>query len=414
MNIQDQIHEKICNQCDPATKWFTERSRSLAFPIYASFDVRDSGEKIGPVDANIFPAGFNNICPTDKDSAGEIVSRYMKQHHPSVKNVALLCEEHTGNVYYWENIRTLLKIFESAGLAVQAAIPRELSEPITVKTSSGSDVVVHFAENKNGDVWVGGVKADLVICNNDFSDGYSEWSRNLRTPFNPPYELGWYQRKKYTFFQQYNELAGGFAKVIGVDARLLQVATDVFSGFDANDEDSRKALASKVDSFLASLRQQYKAQGITSEPFCFLKNNSGTYGLAVMQAHSGAEILDWNNKIRKKMKAAKGGRDVTELIIQEGIPTKYREPDGGSAEPCIYTVGDELVGGFLRSHSERGPDESLNSPGAVYKRLCVSDLQVKIADCPMENVYGWISRLGVLAIALEARAGSIAFNGYKI
>ncbi len=413
MYIQDEIHNKIVENCSRVTEWYHERAKGLEFPVYASFDVRDSGEKVVPVDANLFPAGFNNICPTDKEAAHEIVRRYVSNHYGEVKSLALLCEEHTGNVFYWENIRTLLKIFEAAGYSISACLPREMNQPVTVATSSGANVVVHSAINRDGQMWVDNQKIDLVICNNDFSVDYEQWYEGIRTPFNPPRELGWYRRKKYSFFQQYNVLVTDFAKLIDINPNCLQVATDVFSPFDANDVDSRDQLAKKVDEFLDRIREQYKIQGIKSEPFCFLKNNSGTYGLAVMQARSGAEIQDWNNKVRKKMRAAKGGREVTELIIQEGIPTRYHEPDGGAAEPCIYTVGDDLVGGFLRSHSEKGPDESLNSPGAVYKRLCVSDLQIKIANCPMENVYGWVSRLGVLAIALEAQTGDIKFYGCR-
>ena len=402
-SIQDFIHNKIVERCDRAMGWFHERAKGLAFPVYASFDIRDSGEKIAPVDANLFPAGFNNICPMDQDSAGEIVRQYVNRHYHKPKKLALLCEEHTSNIYYWENIRALLRIFGEAGYSVQACVPQDLPGPMNVATASGASVTVHSAVNRDGEVWIGDQKMDLVICNNDFSNGYEEWSRGLKTSFNPPKELGWYRRKKFSFFQQYNSLVGEFADLIGVEAKSLQVETEAFSPFDANDPDSRAELAKRVDEFLKR----------TGAPFCFVKNNSGTYGLAVMQVYSGAEIQDWNTKVRKKMRAAKGGRDVTEVIIQEGIATRFREPDGGSAEPCIYTVGDGLVGGFLRSHAEKGPDESLNSPGAVYKRLCVSDLQVKIADCPMENVYGWISRLGVLAIALEARAGGIEFVGYQ-
>jgi glutamate--cysteine ligase len=72
------------------------------------------------------------------------------------------------------------------------------------------------------------------------------------------------------------------------------------------------------------------------------------------------------------------------------------------------------VGGFLRTHAEKGPEESLNSPGAVYKRLCMSDLHVDMPDCPMENVYGWISKLSVLAMAFEAREANVQFKSYSI
>ena len=43
-----------------------------------------------------------------------------------------------------------------------------------------------------------------------------------------------------------------------------------------------------------------------------------------------------SGKIRKKLKASKGGGAVSGLIIQEGIPTALSSPEGQSAEPVIY------------------------------------------------------------------------------
>jgi len=75
-------------------------------------------------------------------------------------------------------------------------------------------------------------------------------------------------------------------------------------------------------------------------------------------------------------------------------------------------IGCELAGGFLRTHSEKSATESLNSPGAVYKRLCVTDLYDNRMKCPKENVYGWSAKLGLLAIGLEAQDMQIKFDKY--
>ncbi|MBY0453114.1 MAG: glutamate--cysteine ligase, partial [Bdellovibrionaceae bacterium] len=63
-------------------------------------------------------------------------------------------------------------------------------------------------------------------------------------------------------------------------------------------------------------------------------------------------------------------------------------------------------------HAEKSSTESLNSPGAVYKRLCVTDLATERETCPDENVYGWSAKLGLLAIGLEAQDMSIEFKKY--
>jgi glutamate--cysteine ligase len=382
-------------------------------PLYASFDVRDSGQLLAPVDANIYPAGFNNICPVDQENAPLLIKSFLQKHYPNVgTKIGLLAEEHTSNAYYWQNIVTIKTLLERAGYTVVVAWPKSLPEPVTVRSIQGQELLVFGSHNENGKTTVGDSNVDMLVCNNDFSNSYADWTKSLATPMNPPYQLGWYQRKKHHFFQHYNQLVEDFAKLIQIPAGYMRVETELFANFDVYDPDRLEALAAHVDTFLNKMKLKYEKLEISDKPFCFVKNNAGTYGLAVTQVFSGDDVREWNNKARKKMQAAKGGRQVDELIIQEGIPTMFQE-GGGAAEPCIYTIGEELVGGFLRTHSEKGPEESLNSPGAVYKKLCMSDLLTDRQGCPMENVYGWVAKLGVISIAREAREAQIPFPAYQ-
>ena len=160
---------------------------------------------------------------------------------------------------------------------------------------------------------------------------------------------------------------------------------------------------------LVVLQREYQDLGIETKPFVFIKNNSGTYGLGVLKAESGDDIRGWNYKSKKTMKAVKGGGTISEVIIQEGVPTHIMDAES-AAEPVIYMVGNQLAGGFLRTHNKKGPEGNLNSPGAVYKKLCISDLSVDTEGCPMENVYGWLARLGVMAIAREAHRSNIVIR----
>ena len=41
--------------------WMKAKRSEVPIPIYGSVDVRDSGWKVAVVDANHFPAGFNNV-----------------------------------------------------------------------------------------------------------------------------------------------------------------------------------------------------------------------------------------------------------------------------------------------------------------------------------------------------------------
>lgn len=421
MNRKDELHRAIVAKLPQIRDWFQSERVQVDLPFYSSYDIRDSGYKVVNVDANIYPAGFNNICATDRESAPPLVRYYIDRHYGrgaggnGVKRLMLITEEHTNNPYYWDNVFTLREILTGAGLEVCVAIPRlhekTGKERATMKAASGRTVEVVSVNVSAGRVQCACFEPDLIVSNNDFSEFYQEWGEKLEVKLNPPRELGWWQRKKSTYFKHYNDLATEFAQVADVDPWLLTVETELFAGFDISDPGSREKLAVRVQAMIDRMKQQYAARGISGDPVTFVKNNAGTYGLAVMRVASGEEVLNLNNRSRTKMKAAKGGREVEEVIIQEGVPSIV-QAEGVTAEPTLYLFGCQLAGGFLRSHSEKGPTESLNSPGAVYKRLCVSDLKISVEGNPLENVYGWIARLGVLAIGREAREMGVQYVGY--
>lgn len=406
--IQESLHQVYCAVSGPLGDWYEEKTKDLDVPIYSSYDIRDSGFKVANVDANIYPAGFNNICATDKDYAIQIFAEALeKRYGKALERIMLVTEEHTNNPYYWENVITIKALLESSGKKVLLAVPRRLEELLEVKSVSGLTIAVAsaFEDSK----WVKEFRPQLIISNNDFSDAYEEWAPQVTLPMNPPRELGWYQRKKSSYFKFYNQLVTEFSAVAKIDPFLLNVHTELFENFELSDEDVMQKLAGRVDNMVAHLKIEYAKRNISEEPTIFIKNNAGTYGLGVTQARSGADVMEWNYKSRKKMKAAKGGREIQDVILQEGIPSRVLA-DGATAEPVIYMVGCHLAGGFLRSHAEKSRTESLNSPGAVYKRMCVSDLEVNTAGSPLENVYGWSAKLGLLAIGLEARELNVNFN----
>ncbi|MCV4690740.1 glutamate--cysteine ligase, partial [Escherichia coli] len=75
---------------------------------------------------------------------------------------------------------------------------------------------------------------------------------------------------------------------------------------------------------------------------------------------------------RNKMSVIKDGQEVSEVIIQEGVPT-YERINDAVAEPVVYMIDRYVVGGFYRVHAERGIDENLNSPGASFVPLAFAE-----------------------------------------
>ena len=436
-SFRDFIHQRIMDRLKEAEAWFIEKSKGRHFPFYSSFDIRDSNWKAACVDANVFPAGFNNICVEDQRRAASLMRAYLKSRFPKLRQVIILAEEHTKNLYYWDNVSVIQLLVEQAGFETMICVPgHRILSAQKIKTASGKELSIRLLreeiEKKRAKKTAEGVRKKakdqtedqiedqtekrtkdpteerekrgggelLILSNNDFSIPYDLPSD---IPCEPPPEMGWMKRKKQSFFKEYNLLAEEFASLLGIDPWHLTIATELFRPFDVESKENMSDLQSKAEAMLQSLRERqervYPEGG--EEPYLFLKNNSGTYGLGVMDIKNPEDLKHLSWKSRKKMKASKAGRGISEIIIQEGIPTALPIPEKQSAEPVIYMLGCETAGGFLRSHSTKDRRASLNSPGAVFRRFCMSDLEFRTPGLVMENVYSWLAKIGCLALSRE-------------
>lgn len=384
------IHQKIIDNLKEIQKWFLDKSKHKKFPFYSSFDIRDSNFKAACVDANVFPAGFNNICDEDQKGASRLIKDYLNENYSFAKRLILLSEEHTRNLYYWDNIFAIKTLIESSGRSVIVCVPgNQIKKSQKIKTAGGRELFVQLLSE---------VKGDLIISNNDFSM-HCDLPKDIVC--DPPFKMGWIFRKKHHFFKEYNLLAEEFANLLKIDSRYLTIETKLFTPFDMKSEKNLSDLKTCSAGMFQLLKEQQKQLQIRDEPYIFLKNNSGTYGLGVMSVDDPQNLSQWSYKARKKMTSSKGETRNDEIIIQEGIPTALQGLDKQSAEPVIYMVGCKLAGGFLRVHSKKDSKTNLNSPGAVFRRLCMSDLEIKVQGLNMENVYGWLAKLGTLALSRE-------------
>ena len=391
-SFRNQIHQKIIDNLKELEMWFSEKTHSKKLPFYSSFDIRDSSFKIACVDANVFPAGFNNICEEDQKRTSGLIKTYLKQHHSSTEKILLLAEEHTRNLYYWDNIFIIQSLIETAGYQTAVCVPgKHITSPQKMTTASGRTVDLKLLNEEAG---------DLIISNNDFSVQYNLTQHRKCIP---PIFMGWLFRKKHHFFKEYNLLTAEFADLLKIDPWHLKIETKLFAPFEMQSQDNLLKLKSSAFEILESLKKNYHSFSIPDKPYLFLKNNSGTYGLGIINIHDPEELNHWSYQSRKKMKAVKGEKTIKEIIIQEGIPTTLFSSDNKSAEPVIYMIGSQVAGGFLRSHKTKDHKTNLNSPGVVFKRLCMNDLEIKIQGLAMENVYSWLAKIGCLALYEEMK-----------
>ena len=138
-----------------------------------------------------------------------------------------------------------------------------------------------------------------------------------------------------------------------------------------------------------------------------VKADAGTYGMGVMTVRDADEVIGLNRKQRNKMSVIKEGLAVSEVLIQEGVPTCETVHDA-VAEPVIYLIDRYVVGGFYRVHSNRGKDENLNAPGMHFEPLAFeTSCSLPAPGCNPDDppnrfyAYGVVARLAALAAAIE-------------
>ncbi|VDN04215.1 unnamed protein product, partial [Onchocerca ochengi] len=59
---------------------------------------------------------------------------------------------------------------------------------------------------------------------------------------------------------------------------------------------SLETVAAKVDQVLSLVQKKYEEYKIKTQPYVFIKANNGTYGMGIITAVSGEEILTLNKK----------------------------------------------------------------------------------------------------------------------
>jgi len=394
-------------------RWFRLEWMEHTPPFYTSVDIRNAGFKLAPVDTNLFPGGWNNLTPEMLPLAVQAAMAAIEKICPEAKNLLLIPEKHTRNTFYLSNVARLKQIFTLAGLNVRlGSLDKDLTEPITFELPDGESVTVEPLLRSKRRLGLKHFDPCTVLLNNDLSAGIPEVLTQLHEQYLlPPLHAGWTMRRKSLHFQAYEEVAKKFAKLLGMDPWLINPMFNHCGEVDFAAEQGLECVKSNVDALLTKVRRKYKEYGIGEKPFVVVKADNGTYGMGIMTVRDAKELDELNRRTRNKMSVVKDGQEVTEVIIQEGVPTFERLNDA-VAEPVVYMMDRYVVGGFYRIHASRGIDENLNAPGAEFVPLAFAESHhlprpgVKPgASAPNRfYMYGVIGRLAMLAASYELEA----------
>ena len=403
-----ELERLVLDRRPEIERWFRARFGEHEVPFYSSVDLRNSGFKLAPVDTNLFPGGFNNLNPDFLPLCIHAAMSAIQKLCPDAQKLVLVPENHTRNLFYLQNVATLKRILEGAGLAVRigSLIP-DLAGPTEVQAAGGEKLLLEPLKRRGNRVVLDGFDPCAVLLNNDLSGGVPAMLLGLEQRVVPPLLAGWSTRRKTQHFAAYEGVAEDFAELLGIDPWFLNPVFSQCGQVNFAEKAGEECLAANVEEVLAQVREKYDEHGITAAPFAIVKADAGTYGMGIMTVKSVDDVRNLNRKARNKMSVIKEGQPVTEVIIQEGVYT-FEDVDGAVAEPVIYMIDQFVVGGFYRVHDARGKDENLNSPGMEFRPLAF-ETDCHSPDCagapgdPPNRfyTYGVVARLATLAAAVE-------------
>jgi len=384
--------------------WFSEQRKIGAPYIYTSVDLRHSGLRLVPVDTNLYPAGFNNLSLAARARASRFMHHYLYEYVPQAKRILIVPENHTRNIGYLENLAVLSDILTQAGYETRIG-SMHAEEELSLETMTGRTIFQSPVLKENGKlVTKDGFAADAIILNNDMTGGMHPLLEDLTQPIFPPPQMGWYIRRKSVHFTAYQRLADDFGARFDLDPWLIATGSYHCGRVDFKERTNLECVAKSIDTLLAHTREKYAQYGIEEAPYVFIKADSGTYGMGIMTVQSGAEILEMNKKERNKMQVVKEGARVSEVIIQEGIPT-VDAVSGKPAEPMVYMIDGLPVGGMYRVNGARDNMNNLNAAGMEFVGMCdemeSSDTDRRsVKECDF-RAYGLIAAIAALAAAQE-------------
>ncbi len=391
------LTEILESKREEITEWMAKKRKEVPIPIYGSVDIRDCGWKVAVVDANHFPAGFNNVSKDDEEVLSNLLHDHIIRKIPTCKWVHLYPESHTRNPGYVENVSTIKRLIEKAGFRCTVGSP-ELEGHGSLDGITGP-LLLDQVLITNDEISIKGEKPDLVMLNNDLTEGMVDGLS--ASDVSPPPHMGWQRRRKSEHYQHLQQYIEEICEIIEVNPWHL--LTDWFVSEDKclERESCRRMLASEVDEFLARIAAKYDALGIDREPVAFIKNDRGTYGLGIMTVTSGDQLLTLSNRKFKKLMYSKGGVDVENFLIQEGVPTTMKTSDGATVEPVVYLVDGEAASWFYRINNKKGEMENLNSPSARFSSFS------EVGDSFGTHARTWhalVAELSMLAMGAESQA----------
>lgn len=408
INTKDELEKFVVENWDSINQYIDTLQKNFPMPIYTSVDIRESTSRFAPVDNNLYPAGFNNICALDLNVCSDRLKNIIVSYSPNANSIGIIPESHTKNKFYLDHLYTLHSLLSKSFTNVEIISPDpdffdqaktegllNSNNCIELVSQSGHPLIIKQVQVENRR-FISSSKTnyDVILMNHDQSKPLPVDWRNLTDKVFPSPLLGWTVRQKNQHFKFYEKVTNEFCNYFSIDPWLIRARFNTVDGIDFETKEGIEILANSVEDLINKI--PYK------DPSIFVKASQGTYGMGISVVKSKDEILNMNRKSRNKMDVGKNNLKFMNVLIQEGIETMIKV-DEHPAEVTIYLIGGKSSGGFMRINPLKDSNSNLNSKGMIYKKYCISDIcQGQDYTCK-EAVYCLIARLSTIATAIELK-----------
>ena len=409
----NELEQRVIDSMPATERWFRLEWMEHTPPFYSSVDIRNAGFKLAPVDTNLFPGGWNHLTPEMLPLAVQAAMAAIEKICPEARNLLIIVENDTRNSSYLSNVAQLQRIFSMGGLNVRiGSVSPDVKETTVIELPTGEHITLEPVQRSRHRLGLKHFDPCTILLNNDLSAGAPGILEDLHEQYLlPPLHAGWSVRRKSNHFRSYEEITKRFGKLLGIDPWLINPLFGKCEPSDFATDTGLDALQSTVDTVLTKIRRKYKEYGINEKPFVVVKPDNGSYGAGVLTVRDVKDLLALSPATRAQLAMTHDGQPVREAIVQEGVLTQERIA-GAVAEPVVYMMDRYVVGGFYRSHAERGADENLNLPGAQFVPLAfdhsthMHQLGTRPAALAPNRfyMYGVVARLAMLAASYELEA----------
>jgi len=408
--MNKQVFSSIKKHSYEASGWFENHAKKIPVPFLSAVTIKDSGFKLSVSDFQLFPSGLNHLSSSDLSKAPKLAKKYFKRFHEDLgkfKKILVLASTQHPNSLFYDHLDALIKLLKKSEMRVVVGTIENTSSPFEAKTSTKKSIQIFPTHVENYHLVTNNFKPEFVLVVDRFAPEDLAKLVNIAQPVTPHRRALVHKKNKLSeHMTTYNSLATEFADMVGIDPWLITTPFALETHVNFDERSGVEKVAQATQDLLIVLSEKYHKYTINQSPLIQVRNNSGTYGMGRLLVRSPKELSKLYLKKRKKRTAPKGQSVINDVIVQEDIPAKPLF-DKFVGETVIYLIGNEILGGFIKSYETLIPTKSLKKARTqLFQPIKFSSggshlkLKSKV-DKNMGLLYQSVSRLGALAISYD-------------